>query len=304
MTAARSLALSAYYYATLPYRAARNARLRRVAAQPVQVLFYHRVADDRPTPWTMSRQQFARQIEWLRRRFRIVSLATAQRAIANGNVRDRLLAITFDDGYADNCDFAIPLLLREQIPFTYFVTTRHVIDQIPFEHDLDLGYSLRVNTVEQIKSLASAGVEIGAHTRTHCDLGSVASLGRLRDEIAGSHDDLIDITGREIRYFAFPFGQPANLSTTACQVAYEAGFAGVCSAFGGGNSPGGDPFHLRRIHGDPELLRVRNWLTGDPRFDVRSRDFDIGNYRAPLRLPVAEVAIGSTAATATIDQGM
>ena len=47
--------------------------------------------------------------------------------------------------------------------------------------------------------------------------------------------------------------------------ALEAGFDGVCSAYGGYNFPGDDPFHLRRIHGDPETIRLKNWLTLDPR---------------------------------------
>ena len=43
----------------------------------------------------------------------------------------------------------------------------------------------------------------------------------------------------------------------AFRVAYEAGYDGVCSAYGGYNFPGDDPFHLRRIHADPEFIRLQ-----------------------------------------------
>jgi hypothetical protein len=82
-----------------------------------------------------------------------------------------------------------------------------------------------------------------------------------------------------IRYFAFPYGQHENLSAVAFRIAYEAGFAGVCSAYGGYNFPGDDPFHLRRFHADEEFIRFVNWMTVDPRKVRMQRDFDPGNFR-------------------------
>jgi hypothetical protein len=85
--------------------------------------------------------------------------------------------------------------------------------------------------------------------------------------------------GRDVRYFAFPYGQHANLSAAAFRVAYQVGFAGVCSAYGGYNFPGDDAFHLRRFHADPEFIRFKNWLTVDPRKLRGQRDFEPGDYR-------------------------
>ena len=107
--------LSAYYLATLPAR--RRAAIDRAARQtePVRVLFYHRVADRDSNPWTMSRAEFAAQLRWLRARFDLVDLAEAQRRIAAGQNRRPTACITFDDGYAENLEFALPLLIREQV---------------------------------------------------------------------------------------------------------------------------------------------------------------------------------------------
>ena len=59
----------------------RHARLKRLAAQfqaPVSVLFYHRVADSDPTPWTISCDQFRRHIEYCSRNFELIDLAEVQ----------------------------------------------------------------------------------------------------------------------------------------------------------------------------------------------------------------------------------
>ena len=256
--------LEAYYYATLPLRRWQTQAASRAGRAAVMVIFYHRVADETPNDWTISRRYFTRQIDWLAENFDLVSLSEAQDRLRTGNPRPAV-SITFDDGYADNSDFALPLLIERQIPCTYFVASDFVIRGEPFPHDVAAGAPLAPNTIEQLRELAAAGVEIGGHTRTHADLGRLASRAHLHDEIVGGRDALQDALGCEIRYFAFPYGLLQNLSPVAFEVCRRTGFAGVCSAYGGYNFPGDDPFHLQRIHADPQLLRLKNWLTVDPR---------------------------------------
>jgi peptidoglycan/xylan/chitin deacetylase (PgdA/CDA1 family) len=243
------------------------------------VLFYHRVADDHANDWTISSRAFAKQIAWLRRRFDVVSLAEAQQRIASGRNRVPTACITFDDGYADNMRFAAPHLINRQIPFTYFVSTNHVLGGQPFPHDVKAGQPIAPNSSAEIRELASAGVDIGGHTRSHADLGRHLPEAKLIDEIAGCKRALEQVIGREVRYFAFPYGLHANLSAAAFQAAYDAGYEGACSAYGGYNFPGDDPFHLRRFHADPEFIRFKNWLTIDPRKLNSHRDFDPGDYQ-------------------------
>jgi peptidoglycan/xylan/chitin deacetylase (PgdA/CDA1 family) len=272
--------LNAYYFSTL--RARRRAAAQRAArhCEPVRVLFYHRVADECFNAWTISKRGFARQIHWLRRHFDILTLAEAQRRISTGRNDRPAACITFDDGYADNHRFAVPLLLRYEIPFTYFVSTNHVLGGESFPHDVTAGRPLPVNTLAHLRQMAAAGVEIGAHTRSHADLGKQLSPKVMFDEIVGSKRELEAAIGRDVRYFAFPYGQHENLSNAAFRIAFEAGFAGVCSAYGGYNFPGDDAFHLRRVHADPEFIRLKNWLTVDPRKLRMHRDFEPGDFRA------------------------
>ncbi len=280
MTSWRECLLTGYYWATLPGR--RRAAIERAArqAEPVCILFYHRVADEHPNAWTISTRAFGKQIEWLRGRFDLVSLTEAQERVASGRNRTPTVCITFDDGYADNMRFALPLLLRQQIPFTYFVSTDYVLGGSPFPHDVAAGRPWAPNTLAQLRELAAAGVDIGGHTRGHVDLGGMLTADKLFDEIAGCKRELEQVIDTDVRFFAFPYGLHGNLSSAAFRVALTAGYEGVCSAYGGYNFPGDDAFHLRRIHADPEMIRLKNWLTIDPRKLRRHRDFDPGDYRS------------------------
>lgn len=258
--------LPAYYYGTLPLRSIGSTLSSAVGQQPIAVVFYHRVADEGPSPWTISNSQFIRQIEWLTRNFELISLSEAQRRLQARCSRRPAVSITFDDGYAENCCQALPTLIARGIPCTYFVATQFIRYGEPFPHDVQRREPRSPNTLEQLRSLAAAGVEIGAHTRTHADLGSITDADTLRQEILGSRDDLQAWIDQPVRFFAFPYGQHVNLNPLAFQVARDAGFDAVCSAYGGYNVPGDDTFHLQRIHADPHFPRFRNWLRYEPRF--------------------------------------
>lgn len=289
MSPEKRLLLNLYYGGSYPLRAWRNAQRRRQGRAPIMVLFYHRIADDRPNDWTASNATFARQIKWLKRRFEMVSLSEAQRRIRAGRNNTPCVSITFDDGYADNCTHALPLLIAERIPCTYFVATQFILEGTPFPHDMARGEPLTPNTPRQIRELSLAGIEMGVHTRTHADLGRTLDPKQLYDEIVVAREELARLTGREARYFAFPFGQHANLNPRAFQVAREAGYAGVCSAYGGFNFPGDDAFHLQRIHVDDDMIRLKNWVTVDPRKLRSIERYDYANAEAQLPVEAAGV---------------
>lgn len=271
--------LEAYCWATQPMRRRRTSQRTARGMAPVMVLFYHRVADEPLNDWTIDIERFQTQVEWIRDSYEIVSLADAQRRIASGRNQEPVVAITFDDGYADNCLSAVPWLIDQGLPFTYFVATNHVLSGEPFDHDTAAGAPLDPNTPEQLRDMADAGVVLGAHTRSHADLGPIDDEDALHEEIVGSKRDLEQLTGKPVPYFAFPFGMPANMSQAAFRTAFRTGYWGVCSAYGGYNVPGDDSFHLQRIHGDPSWSRFRNWLTIDPRKIDQPPLFESGDYR-------------------------
>lgn len=89
------------------------------------VLLYHRVADLRRDPQRLavSPERFSRQLEVLVEHGTPLTLEDMLRGAVAGTLPPRAVAVTFDDGYADNLDTAAPLLVRYGVPATVFVAT-------------------------------------------------------------------------------------------------------------------------------------------------------------------------------------
>ena len=176
-----------------------------------------------------------------------------------------MVGVTFDDGYADNCQYAIPILLERKIPVTYFVSTYFIESGVPFPHDAKRSQAPKPNTIKQIRELAGQGIQIGAHSHSHIDFGKPMTVAQLRLEITDVRKRLQDWSGQSVDFFAFPYGFKQNISQEAIDVVFESGYLSFLSAAGGLNWPGQDVYHLQRIHGDPGLAAFKNWLTFDPR---------------------------------------
>jgi|GEM_PF-469251 len=248
---------------TMPIRERRLRQLAAAGVAPMSVLFYHRVADVHPTAWTISNKEFERHIDYCREHSSVISLHELQRRSRKGFNHEPTISITFDDGYAENCRFAIPYLIRHQVPCTYFVTIENLRYGKPFQHDIARKQILPVNTFDEVRAMADGGIEIGLHTRSHFDFSKSVSESRIREEITTACEELSDVLKRPVRYFAFPFGLPRHLIPAAIDAVREAGMVGYCSAYGAYNFPGDDPFHIRRFHGDPQFHMFRNWMTFD-----------------------------------------
>jgi len=89
------------------------------------ILLYHRIAELPSDPWALSVTpgHFAEHLEVLRKDVNPMSLRQLVRALHDGNLPQRSVVVTFDDGYADNLYSAKPLLEHYDIPATIFVTT-------------------------------------------------------------------------------------------------------------------------------------------------------------------------------------
>jgi peptidoglycan/xylan/chitin deacetylase (PgdA/CDA1 family) len=96
-----------------------------LAGRPLSVLIFHRVlaVPDPLQPGEPTAAEFAARMEWLKSCFTVVSLAQGIAGLRSGRLPPRAIAITFDDGYADNCEIAAPILQRLGLPATFFVAT-------------------------------------------------------------------------------------------------------------------------------------------------------------------------------------
>lgn len=100
-----------------------------LASQPrAIILLYHRVARLRSDPQRLSvtPEHLAEHLEHVRKRYHPIGLSELNHALAVKRVVDRAIAVTFDDGYADNLWNAKAILERYHVPATLFVTTGYV----------------------------------------------------------------------------------------------------------------------------------------------------------------------------------
>lgn len=106
-------------------------RIARAVSDPRQwtIVMYHRVvADAAADPFRLGmcvrRDRFEAQIDYLRRQFNVIGLRDAVGRLERGEpLPERAVSITFDDGYLDNFEVALPILEAHRVPVTLFVPT-------------------------------------------------------------------------------------------------------------------------------------------------------------------------------------
>lgn len=218
----------------------------------LRVLFYHRI-NDHPfealgpvsREISVSSEAFDWQLGMLRQAgYRSVTLAEAQ-AMLEGRARldPKAVLITFDDGYADNLEVAAPLLRAHGFTATVFVVPgflgREAGTLLPDAEAGDLG---RFLSVEELRSLRDAGIEIGSHTLTHPLLTTIAETDRRR-EVADSRTRLEATLGGAITSFSYPGG---DFDGAVEQEVARAGYALAFTTIPGVNRPGARTTALRR----------------------------------------------------------
>lgn len=113
----RISAIPASLLASLRSPAGKRARL--------SILIYHRVLDepDLLTNDPCDKKYFETQIRFLSTYFNVLSLPEAIQRLKEGTLPSKAACITFDDGYADNAENALPILKKLGVPATFFITT-------------------------------------------------------------------------------------------------------------------------------------------------------------------------------------
>ena len=229
-----------------PINVGRNWYRRVRRRYPVTILTHHLVSD-RPHRMGISTETFLRQVRFLQRHYRIVSLSEGVELLKSGRVESPTAVITFDDGYADNFVSLRAVMEETGTPVTLFVATQPVEEQTEFQHDIENRiHGFLPLTWQQIRYWSASPADFEAHTRTHFDCGT-NERSKLESEIVGSKEDLEREIGMPVKFFAFPFGQQANMSRGAVEIAISH-YDYFLSGFGGENS-------CPRHKGDQHLVR-------------------------------------------------
>lgn len=220
---------------------------RRFMGGKAVVLLFHRVDDRFPgDPITCSRREFAEYCAFLHHYYDVITLGDLATRLRTGGELTGRVVITFDDGYLDNYEVAAPELQRYGLPATFFVVTGFIgSSRVPW-WDADLPHAPDWMSWDQVRALAAAGFDIGAHTMNHVDLG-VVNVAEAEREIYGSRDRLELELGRRARHFSYPYGRRHQITEQNRQVVRQAGFDVCLSAYGGSVSRGTDPYDIRRM---------------------------------------------------------
>jgi peptidoglycan/xylan/chitin deacetylase (PgdA/CDA1 family) len=206
---------------------------------------YHEIATPAETKshLAVSPDQFATQLQHLHDNgYQTLTFTQAATALAAdpGRLPARAVVLTFDDGYADFHSQALPLLDKFGFTATVFVTTGWLADAGEHAAGTALGPMLSWG---QVREVAAAGVEIGAHSHAHPELDQISGT-QLRDELTTPKELLEEGIGQPVPSLAYPFGYS---SARVRQAVRAAGYQHASAVANQMAKPGADEFAVPRL---------------------------------------------------------
>jgi peptidoglycan/xylan/chitin deacetylase (PgdA/CDA1 family) len=193
------------------------------------VLCYHSVACGWDDPVSVEADDFAEQCAVLHRRGGVVPLAAVRDRLAAGGGLPRGVAVlTFDDGFADFAEHAVPTLQRFGLPAVMYVVAGAVTEQgvpVNWVRGVDPADAPPLLTADQVRELHDRGWEIGSHSMHHRDLPLLSEAECLAD-LRDSRALLGDLLGTPVTTLAYPFGRhAAHVRRAAERAGYQLAFA-------------------------------------------------------------------------------
>jgi peptidoglycan/xylan/chitin deacetylase (PgdA/CDA1 family) len=230
------------------------------ADRTLRVLMYHKVNDLWPNPTTVPTAVFAEQMSLLGELgYTPVSLdAVLAHYLEGAPLPSRAVLLTFDDGYRDNLQNALPILREHGYPAVLFVPVGFLDDTRPLPHEESLRLlGIRNETVdwEELAELEAGGIRVESHGIGHRPLSEL-DPGEATREIALSKLRLEERLGREVAAFAFVKGSLADYRPEHASLVQQAGYRLAFTSVSGANGPATDRFRLRRYNVEPYPART------------------------------------------------
>jgi len=166
---------------------------------PPPILMYHRVDPDPGTgavasDLTVTPARLREQLEYLKSRgIAAISMAQLEQRLERGQPLDHVVVITFDDGYADQYRYAVPLLHELGDSATFYIITSQ------------LGRARHL-TWQQLRTMAEMHLDIAAHGVQHDDL-SLMTASQQTYQIEQSVRELHAFLHEPIESYAYPSGR-------------------------------------------------------------------------------------------------
>jgi peptidoglycan/xylan/chitin deacetylase (PgdA/CDA1 family) len=170
------------------------------------ILMYHGISK-RPNFNCITASQFQEQLSWLKEKYSVVPLSVLVENIMPPSSLNtsNLAAITFDDGYVNFTELALPVLQKYKLHATAFVPT----GKVGYYNDWDKGMSgfhkMEIMSYSELRQLPREVVEIGSHGISHMPLDRLP-YNEIEKEIVQSRVEIEQNIGKAVQFFAFPFG--------------------------------------------------------------------------------------------------
>lgn len=227
------------------------------------ILLYHSIGQSQTDDYLklkVSSESFDRQMKYLLENdYKVVTLGEMLGNInlGNYNYKKKTVCITFDDGFSDNLELAVPILKKYGYCATFFISLNYLYRKFKKKKYWEKWDYLNA---EGIKGLSAQKMEIGSHSCSHQILTWLDGF-TLRKEISDSKKGLENILINEITLFSYPHG---IFNDKIMHILKEEGYQAACSSITGVNTDKTDLFELKRIEirGDDSLSGFELKLKG------------------------------------------
>jgi peptidoglycan/xylan/chitin deacetylase (PgdA/CDA1 family) len=226
----------------------------------VPVLMYHHIAapplgaDAVRQDLSVTPEQFEAQLQYLHEQgYESIALNDLLMAVQTGApLPPKPVVLTFDDGYRDNHEYALPLLQRYGYTGAFFLSVAFIDSGNP-----------EYLTWDQVADMAAAGMDIEAHGYTHPDLRD-SDMDDLIFQVLRPKEAIEARTSKMVRFFCYPAG---HYDERVIRVLRSANYWGALTLISGVEQRSDNTFEWERI-------RVRG------RYDVQDLDRILGVYMA------------------------
>ncbi len=214
----------------------------------IKVLMYHRVIESKPriqTHWHyVSIVQFRTQMKIIDKLgFTPITFSDYQLYQEEKlTLPKKPIIITFDDGYLDTFQNAIPILQEFDMKAVIFVMGNRRLNRARWD-ELDQEDVCELMTDEQIRMAKNLEFEIGAHSLNHISLVGLSDK-EVEFEIQQSKYQIESILNTPIHTFAYPYG---ILDNRVSGIVSESGFSFACGVYSGSPKYGETKYDIRRL---------------------------------------------------------
>lgn len=168
------------------------------------------------------------------------------------------IAITFDDGFENFDEFAVPLLMKYKFPATVFLVSGYCGGNNDWPTQPPAAPRLPLMGWAKLQRLTGAEIEWGAHTVSHPDLTKL-SRQAAAEEIRVCRQDIEQRIGRPVKSFAYPYGAADHTARSLAQEEFDIACGTRLALLGQGDNhwelPRVDAYYLRNPARLRSLLR-------------------------------------------------